>query len=278
VKHPAAGEERSDQTMRSDHAHDNARRRRPGFEALEARELLTAHPRAAHFPGGHPSAADVQQFVPVLYPPGTPQPTPAEIQRQSFVLKSLGRYTIGPPRFNTQAITIHGYGKPSTSNVSLKSHFQYILFEPSNPSQPVYGVFNMLAGSTLQSGANIILDVQGPTGTEVNGLPTHLYWAHDISSGVVFTGSGYTLPASNNFPANYINSQGLPSNPPPGSPGGGAPTSINNWNLGYGDITFKYVPDARPQAGTLGSGKVIVVARGLLNTSGAQNPIDPNYN
>jgi hypothetical protein len=278
VKHPAAGEERSDQTMRSDHSHNNARRCRPGFEALESRELLTSHSLGARVAGGPPPAADVEQFIPVLYPPGTPQPTAAEIQRQSFVLKSVGRYTIGPPRFNTQAITIHGYGKPSTSNVSLKSHFQYILFEPSNPSQPVYGEFNMLAGNTLQSGANIILDVQGPTGTEVNGLPTHLYWAHDISSGVVFTGSGYTLPASNNFPGNYINSQGLPADPPPGSAGGGAPTSINNWNMGYGDITFKYIPDPHPQPGTLGSGKVILVARGLLNTSAAQNPIDPNYN
>jgi hypothetical protein len=105
-----------------------------------------------------------------------------------------------------------------------------------------------------------------------------LFWTHDISSGVVFTGSGFTLPASNNFPTNYVTSQGLPASPAPGSPGGGAPTSVNNWNVGYGDITFKYIPDRRPQPGTLGSGIVIVVARGLLNTSGAQNAIDPNYN
>ena len=253
-------------------------RRRLCFDALEPRELLAAQPGSIHSTSGLSATADVQQFVPVLYPPGTPQPTPAEIQRQTFVLKSIGRYTIGPPRFNTQAITIHGYGKPSSSNVSMKSHFQYILFEPSNPAQPVYGEFNMLAGNTLQSGANIILDMQGPTGAEVNGLPTHLFWSHDISSGVVFTGSGFTLPGSSNFPSNYVNSQGLSANPPPGSPGGGAASSVNNWNMGYGDITFKYIPDLRPQPGTLGSGKVIVIARGLLNTSGAQNPIDPNYN
>jgi hypothetical protein len=48
--------------------------------------------------------------------------------------------------------------------------------------------------------------------------------------------------------------------------------------MGFGDITFKYIPDPHPVAGSLGSGKVIVVARGLLNTSGAQNPIDKNYN
>jgi hypothetical protein len=240
--------------------------------------MLSSGPVTAHSPGGHPPAADVAQFVPVLYPPGTPQPAPAEIERQSFVSKSIGRYAIGPPRFNTQSITIHGYGKPSRSNVSLKSHFQYILFEPSNPSNPVYGEFNILAGNTLQSGANIILDLMGPTGSEVHGLPTHLFWTHDISSGVVFTGSGFTFPGSGNFPGSYINSQGQPASPPPGSPGGGPPSSVNNYSMGFGDITFTYLPDRHPQAGTLGSGRVVVVARGLLNTSGAQSPIDKNYN
>jgi hypothetical protein len=268
--------------MRPHNPHHGRRpsRSRPGFEALEARHLPASHALAAAvpFPGGHPPAADVQQFVPVLYPPGTPQPTAAEIQRQSFVAKAVGRYSLGPGRFDTQAITIHGYGKPSRSNVSLKSRFQYILFEPTNPSNPVYGEFNLLAGNALQSGANIILDMQGPTGTEVHGLPTHLYWAHDISSGTVFTGSGYTFPGSNNFPANYLDSQGAPANPPPGSPGGGAPSSVNNYNMGFGDATFTYIPDPRPVPGTLGSGKVIVTIRGLLNTSGAQNPIDKNYN
>lgn len=255
-----------------------SRRSRPGFETLESRELLTAHPAAAAPQAAIPAAANVQQFVSVLYPPGTPQPSTAEIRRQTFVIKAVGRYIIGDPRFSTQAITIHGYGKPATSNVSLKSHFQYILFEPASPSQPVYGEFNMLPADTLQSGANVILDLQGPTGTEVNGLPTHLYWTHDISSGVVFTGSGYTLPGSGNFPGSYINSQGAPANPPPGSPGGGPPSSVNNWNMGFGDITFKYQPDPHPQKGSLGSGRVIIMVQGLLNTSVAQNPIDPNYN
>ncbi|MGC8642555.1 MAG: hypothetical protein ACP5XB_22085 [Isosphaeraceae bacterium] len=264
--------------MASDSSRKSRRTLRLGIEGLENRELLTAH-AASQVAGARTAlVAQVQQFVPVLYPPGTPQPSAAEIKRQAFVLKSIGRYTVGPPRFNTQAITIHGYAKPATSNVSQKSHIQYILFEPSNPAQPVYGEFNMMAGNTLQSGSNIILDLMGPTGTEVDGLPTRLYWTHDISSGVVFTGSGYTLPATSNFPGNYITSQGLPASPPPGSPGGGAPTSVNNWNMGFGDITFKYIPDRHPQKGTLGSGVVIVVAHGLLNTSGAQNPIDQHYN
>jgi hypothetical protein len=137
---------------------------------------------------------------------------------------------------------------------------------------------NILAGNFLQSGGFILLDLQGPVGTEVNGLPTHLFWVHDTSSGGPFTGTGFTFPATANFPGNYINSQGAPANPPPGSPGGGAPTSVSNWNMGFGDITFKYFPDAHPVAGSLGSGKVVMVARGLLNSSGAQNPIDKNYN
>src|SRR3954447_13933042 len=123
--------------MRPHDPHDSPRprRSRPALEALEPREVMTAHPLVSatvSFPGGHPPAADVQQFVSVLYPPGTPQPTAREVQRQSFVDKAVGRYTLGPGRFDTQAITIHGFGKPSRSNVSLKSHFQYIIFEPTN--------------------------------------------------------------------------------------------------------------------------------------------------
>ena len=255
-----------------------SRRSRPACEGLESRELLTSHSIGAPFPGRHTPAADVQQFVPVLYPPGTPQPTAAEVERESFVSKSAGplRRRL-PGRFNTQEITIHGYGKPTSSNLSKKAHFQYLIFEPSNPSNPVSGEINIVAGNVLASGANIILDTQGPVGTEVNGLPTHLYWTHDISSGTTFTGTGFTLPATSNFPSSYLNAQGAPANPPPGSPGGGPPTSVNNWNIGFGDVTFRYVPDPKPQAGTLASGTVYMVVRGLLNTSGAQSSIEKNF-
>jgi hypothetical protein len=266
--------------MRPHDPHDAPPRRRirPGLEGLETRDLPSSHPIGVPLPGGHLPAAEVQQFVPVLYPPGTPQPSPAEIQRESFIARSVGRYSIGPARFNTQAITIHGFGKPTTSNLSKKAHFQYVMFEPSNPADPVDGEFNILAGNVLSSGANIILDVMGPTGTEVNGLPTHLFWTHDISSGTTFTGTGFTFPGTSNFPGSYINSQGAPASPPPGSPGGGAPSSVNNWNMGFGDMTFKYIPDPHPLPGTLGSGEVIVITRGLLNNSGAQSSIEKNFN
>jgi hypothetical protein len=193
-------------------------------------------------------------------------------------VKAVGRYTVGPGRFDTQALTIHGYGKPATTNQSQKAHFQYALFEPSNPSNPVYGELNILPGNMLQSGSNLILEMQGPTGTEVNGLPTRLYWFRSVSSGTAYTGTGVALPAYNNFPTNYFNSQGAPASPQPGSPGGPDPTSVANWSMGFGTVTFSYVPDAHPQPGTLASGKVVVVARGLLNTSGAQGSINQKYN
>ena len=100
----------------------------------ELRALLTAI--APNLPGKHyPYAFDVQQFVPPLYPPGTPQPTAAEVERESFVAKGYGQYTIGPGEFDTQTISIHGFGKPMTSNISRKMHFQFVIFEPVNSSR-----------------------------------------------------------------------------------------------------------------------------------------------
>ena len=81
----------------------------------------------------------MQQFVPILYPPGTPQPTAAEVARESFIAKGVGRYTIGPGQFDTQSLTIHGYGKPMTSNVSRRFHFQYEIAEPVNASAGSHG-------------------------------------------------------------------------------------------------------------------------------------------
>lgn len=253
------------------------RRSRPGLEGLEARALLSSHPIGAPFPGKHPPAADVRQFVPVLYPPGTPQPNPAEVERESFVNKAVGRYQIGPGRFNTQALSIHGFGKRSGSNQSHRTRFQYLIFEPTDPSMPVTGVMSIMAANITQSGSYLALDLQGPTGTEVNGLPTHLFWVNDLSSGAIYTGTGITFPGSGNFPGSYLNSQGAPANPPPGSPGGGPPSNVDNWNMGFGDVKFTYIPDPHPLPGTLGSGRVIVVTRGLLNGSGAQSVIDKNY-
>jgi hypothetical protein len=259
-----------------DDRHGYRRRKcRPELERLEYRELLASHPIGPAVPGRHQPAADVQQFVPILYPPGTPQPTAAEVARESFVAKAIGRYTVGAGRFNTQSITIHGYGKSATSNMSLKMRFQFVIFEPTDPALPVTGTMNFLGQNYLNNGSQMILDLKGPTGTEVNGLPTHLYWARDNASGGPFGGPGSALPAYGNFPSNYFTSNGTLVSPlQQGLP----PTSVDNWNMGVGDAAFKYVPDKHPLPGTLGSGTVILVFRGLINASGAQSTADKNYN
>jgi hypothetical protein len=259
--------------MKAHHSHDERRRhrRRPQVEGLEARVLMDRE--GPDLPGKHFPAADVQQFVPLLYPPGTPQPTPAEVRRESLVAVGVGEYTVGPGAFDTQALTIHGFGKPAASNFSSVSHFQYAVFPPTNPSSPVTGVFHLFVEDFPATGGSLILDLQGPTGTEVNGLPTHLYWTHDPSSGTFFTGTGSALPAYANFPANYFTASGDLINPFEK----GGPTSVDNWNVGLGDATFRYIPSKHPVKGAISSGKVIILLRGLINDSSVQSADDQNY-
>ncbi len=255
------------------------RRGRPSIEALESRDLLASHPLGPALPGRHYPAQDVQQFVPILYPPGTPQPTAAEVQRESFVFKGIGHYTIGPGGFSDQAIQIHGYGKPGTSNQSRRFYFQFAIFEPSStaPSQLVYGNISFVGGNYLNNSSTLITDLVGPKGTEVDGLPTHLYWVSDVnqSSSGPFAETGTAFPGRANFPSNYFNAQGVPVSPlSQGLP----PASVNDWGLSLGDASFKYVPDVHPARGSLGSGTVIVTMHGLMNNSGAQSQIDKNIN
>ncbi len=261
-------------------AYRASRRCRPGLENLEGRDLPSSHPLGPALPGKHYPTADVEQFVPILYPAGTPQPTKAEVARESFVAKGYGTYTVGPGRFDTQMLTIHGYGKPMTSNLSRRFHFQYEIAEPVNNAQAVTGVISLVGGNFLQNSSTEILDFIGPTSTESNGLPTSLYWVPDANAtqATAFAGVGTTIPGYANFPANYFTASGNLA-PAPGSPGGlGPPTSVDNWNMGLGIATFKYIPDAHPAPGTKSSGTVVVVLRGLLNYSGAQSQNDQQYN
>jgi hypothetical protein len=253
---------------------------RPRLESLEGRHLLSSHPLGPALPGKHYPAPDVQQFVPILYPPGTPQPTAAEVARESFIAKGIGRYTVGPGQFDTETLTIHGYGKPMTSNISQKFRFQYQVAEPKDSARAVTGVISLVGANFLQNSSLQILDLIGPTGTEVNGLPTRLFWIPDAnaSQSTPFAGTGTTLPGYFNFPTNYFLPSGAVA-PPPGSPASiGPPTSVDNWNMGLGSATFKYVPDKHTLPGSLGSGTVIVVLRGLDNYSGAQSQFDKAYN
>jgi hypothetical protein len=263
-------------TRHRDH-HDSGRR--PMIEALEGRVLLTSHPLGPALPGKHYAAPDVQPFVSILYPPGTPQPTTAEIRRESFDFKGVGRYTIGAGRFSDQALTIHGSGKPGTSNQSRRLHFQFVITEPSSTAtdQAVYGDIGFVAGNYLQNSAELNLNFVGPKGSEMGGLPTHLYWTSDAnsSSSGPFAETGAAYPAYSNFPTNYFTPQGLPVSPlSQGLP----PTNVNNWDVGLGDAILKYVPDSHPQPGSLGSGTVILVMHGLRNYTGAQSQADNNIN
>jgi hypothetical protein len=252
------------------------RKCQPGVEGLDTRDLLSANVMGEAAARRSATAADVAQFVPILYPAGTPQPTAAEVARETFIAKGVGRYTVGPGRFDTQSLTIRGHGKPATSSFSQNMNFQFLIFEPKDTSQTVNGAINFTSRSYLQNGANLVLDLVGPTSTEVGGLPTHLYWAHDAASGTAFNGTGGALPAYGNFPRNYFTADGVPV--APGSANSpGPPSSVNNWNLGIGDATFTYIPDKHPVAGSVASGTVIIVFRGLLNYSGAQSINAPGY-
>ena len=267
--------------MRAQDPHDRNGRRpwrrrrfRPACENLESRALLTT--LAPNLPGKHFPAPNVQQFVPFLYPPGTPQPTAAEVKRESFVAKGVGRYTIGPGQFDTQTITIHGFGKPMTSNISRKMHFQFVVFEPTDPTQAVDGTINLVGGNYLQNSTDLILYLVGPTSSEVNGLPTSLYFTTDANSpsSTAFAETGERFPRSRISRRTTSPSSGNLA-PPPGSPGSlGPPTSVDNWGMALGDATFKYIPDKHPSPGSLGSGTVIVELTGLRNYSGAQSQFD----
>lgn len=254
-------------------------RRRPVLEALESRELPAAHSLGPALPGRHYPAPNVQQFATILYPPGTPQPTAAELKRESFDFKGIGRYTVGPGRFSQQSLTIHGYGKPGTSNMSRKFHFQFVINEPSSTaaSQAVYGDISFVAGNYLQNAAQLNLNFLGPKGSEVNGLPTHLYWTMDAntSSSGPFAETGSAYPAFGNFPSNYFNSQFVPTSP---LSQGLAPTTVNNYGMSLGDAQLKYIPDAHPSPGSIASGTVVLVMHGLRNYSGAQSQADQNIN
>jgi hypothetical protein len=254
------------------------RRFEPACENLELRALLTTI--APNLPGKHYPAPNVQQFVPLLFPPGTPQPTAAEVKRESFVAKGYGQYTVGPGQFSTQTVTIHGYGKSMTSNISRKMHFEYVVFEPKDSSQAVDGTINLVGGNYLQNATDLILYMIGPTSSIVDGKPTTLYFTTDANtpSATAFAETGTTLPGYSNFFTNYFTSSGTLA-PSPGSPGNlGPPTSVDNWGMALGTVTFKYIPNKHPQPGSDGSGTVVVEMTGLRNYSGAQSQNDQQYN
>ena len=250
---------------------------RPQVEGLEARELLsTASARAAAL-ASRPTtgAAMVQTVSPVtrapfpdpaviansinlLFGPNsqTPRtPTPAEIKRETFTAKFVGTYTVGPPRFGDRSMTLHAYSKTGGSNQFLMGKLQIVLFPPANPNaQPdpgnpyanqVTGLASLFTQNYLQTGGLLILDLNGTPapGSSPSTLPTHLNWTYDS-----FASNGPYVGPSLDF------------------------------YQGAGVLDIKYLPDAHPQAGTLGSGRFIVAIQGVINTNQITSAISKAYN
>ena len=269
--------------MRSNHPRESRcpsrSRRRPTVEVLEARDLPSSSPLSTaaaplRSPPRHPAAVVarpdspygllgkkpsgpfldprlLQQVATVLYPADVPPgaPTRAEIGRQTFTARWVGKYTIGPPRFSDRASTIHLYGVSGGSNQFLKGKFAIALFPPANPgatptpgnpyANQVTGVAALFGQSYLQSSSMIVLDLNGTPapGAAPGALPTQLSWAYDANS----------------------------SSGPYAAPGGIAPGS--GFTRGAGSVQLRWIPDVHPLAGTRGSGRVIVTFQGLIDTS-----------
>jgi hypothetical protein len=293
---------------------------RPSLEGLEARHLPSVAAVLAEPPsaggnvvsalgtGGHITGAPlhvdptlipgflqalhgpVTTTVPIqignqVFPPGTyavPQPTDAEVKRESAIVKFIGRYYVGPPRFSNQASTIHIYskGNSTASNQFLKGRTQIVLFPPADPTaQPTtndpvagqtVGLMSVFPNNALQTSAAFFLDVSNVPGIASNdpqaldhGLPSHLAVAIDNVSGGAYSTPGYaTTPARQ-------------TNPLTGAPIpviGGAGGAVGFYQ-GMGILDIKYIPDNRLRAGASSSGTVIVTMQGLFNLTGALTAI-----
>lgn len=212
-------------------------RYRPGLENLEARDLPSGSHAAASASAGRGTSSTISQLVGSLYAPVTttapiqvgnqefpagtyavPQPTADEVRRQTFSVKFVGTYYVGPPRFSDQSETIHIYsnGKDVTSNSSLHGRAQIILFPPADPTaqpttnDPVAGQVTGLAAiygaNVLQSGSVLFAEVTNVPGVASNdpaaldqGLPSHLQFLIDpggVSGGIYATPAYSTTPAT----------------------------------------------------------------------------------
>ncbi len=218
------------------------------------------------------------------YPPGTysvPQPTPSEIQRETFWSEFVGHYSVGAPRFSNQSATIHIYsdGRNVTSNQSLNARAQILLFPPADPTATpttldpmagkVAGLFSFFTANALQSGTSLFAEITNLPNVASNdpntldhGLPSQMQFLID-PGGV--SGGLYSTPA-------YTDTVGQSSLLQGGSGGAVA------FNQGGGVIDIKYIPTNHLRAGASQSGTVIVRIQGLINTTGVANPLYAGIN
>jgi hypothetical protein len=227
-------------------------------EALETRELMSTASQSAALTAQIEPQADlinsalIQEFANLLYGPNSPTPmtpTPQELKRQLFTAAWTGQYTVGPPRFSDRASTIHAYAVSGGSNQFLKGKLNLELFPPADPSatptpgdpyaNQVTGIAGLIPENILQSGNELVLDlsaIESP-GSNPLTLPTSLTWTYDNNS----SAGAYAAPAL--------------------------------FTQGAGTLSIKWIPDAHPLPGTMGSGKMIVIFKGLINDSQVVNPI-----
>ncbi len=161
-----------------------------------------------------------------IFPPGTysvPQPSQAEIRRETFWVEFVGHYSVGPPRFSNQSATIHIFsnGRDVTSNQFLTGRGQVLLFPPADPSatptteDPVagqtVGLISLFAANILQSGSVLFAEASNVPGVASNdpstldhGLPSHLAFQIDpggVSGGTYSTPQYTTTPPTITDPA-----------------------------------------------------------------------------
>jgi hypothetical protein len=227
-----------------------------------------------------------------VFPPGTyavPQPTSAEIRRQTFWAEFVGRYSVGAPRFSNQSATIHIFsnGRDVTSNQFLVGRGQVLLFPPADPNAKpttldpvagqVTGLISLFAANILQSGSVLFAEARNVPGVASNdpsaldhGLPSHL--AFQIDPGGV-SGGSYSTPQFTTTPPTLTDPATGQALVLTGGSGGAVA-----FNQGAGMIDIKYKPDNRLRAGASQSGTVVVRMQGLINLTGVLNPLYKGIN
>ncbi len=227
-----------------------------------------------------------------VFPPGTysvPQPSQAEIRRETFWAEFVGHYSVGPPRFSNQSATIHIYsdGRSVTSNQFLNGRGQILLFPPADPNatptteDPVAGQvvaqISLFAANVLQSGTVLFAQATNVPGLASNdpgaldhGLPSHL--AFQIDPGGV-SGGTYSTPAYTTTPPTITDPSTKQALALEGGSGGAVA-----FNQGAGIIDIKYEPTNHLRAGASQSGTVLVKMQGLINVTGVLNTLYKGIN
>jgi hypothetical protein len=263
------------------------RRRHPGFEGLEARDLPSTTPLATGpvSPKARPGAAMVQappqsparelasagqgraatfpdpaviaNSLNLLYGPGSPTPrtpTPHEARREVFTARWIGTYIVGSPRFNDRASTIHLFSKHGGSNTFLKGKLDMALFPPADPQ------------ATPTPGNPFANQVTGIVGMfPQNALQTGGLLIYDIVGPPASGSDPHALPTHLTWTNDAFASAGNFVNPG------------LDFFQGTGTLDIHYIPDRHPHPGSLGSGRMIASFQGALNYSQLYSAVSKVY-